>query len=236
MSTKYTCTYEQLTGQQLATLDFWKVEEAVLDIPDVNQRVLELTDHQIKRGDVLHITDFQYRNDGMYLWDGKKLILQDHEIDEYGGVPKEFKIGEFLADHWMETLHRGRDNAWVDIAKYRDQLLSNLTSFGTFFDTDLGRFHIRFVTHSWVVAKMMFEKLVNENDLYCFKARDANTLLFIYNVHDELRYIHKLRSGCSPNRRLSGYLDYLLYDITDRNKPALNMLACPDENGYLIEP
>jgi len=58
----------------------------------------------IKRGDVVHFGDDNYRNNNKLIFDGIKLIPLDTNIDDYGSVPSEFKVGkEFKPRHWVEN-------------------------------------------------------------------------------------------------------------------------------------
>ena len=59
----------------------------------------------LKRGDVIHLGwGSNYRNNDKFLWDGKKVILLDYEMDDYGGVPKEFTFPEFRPDYFSESI------------------------------------------------------------------------------------------------------------------------------------
>jgi hypothetical protein len=63
----------------------------------------------IKRGDTIILEEKAgYRNNGVYMWDGKKVIRLYTEIDDYGSVPPEIEITDddfdprswhFLVDH-----------------------------------------------------------------------------------------------------------------------------------------
>jgi len=64
-----------------------------------------ITDYQIERGDIICFGGRTYRNEGVYIWDGKKIISLDTDIDDYGSVPHEFKVGkEFAPDHWVKII------------------------------------------------------------------------------------------------------------------------------------
>jgi hypothetical protein len=58
----------------------------------------------ILRGDIVHFGDDNYRNNNKLIFDGKKLINLYTEIDDYGSVPPEFKVGEeFDPVHWSRN-------------------------------------------------------------------------------------------------------------------------------------
>jgi hypothetical protein len=70
-----------------------------------------IKDHpNIKRGDLIRFTkdgieEHGYRNDGVWIWDGQKLCQLDTDIDDYGSIPSNFKIGkEFNYDHWKDKI------------------------------------------------------------------------------------------------------------------------------------
>lgn len=58
----------------------------------------------IKRGDVVHFGNDDYRNNNKLLYDGIKLISLYTAIDDYGSVPPQFKVGKiFKPTHWIEN-------------------------------------------------------------------------------------------------------------------------------------
>lgn len=64
-----------------------------------------IKDYQIRRGDTICFGGRKYRNEGVWIWDGKKIIPLDTDIDDYGSVPTEFKVGkEFAPDHWSKII------------------------------------------------------------------------------------------------------------------------------------
>ena len=67
-----------------------------------------------KRGDVIIVkSQAGYRNRGKVMWDGNKAISLDFEDDDYGSVPKEFKVGEeFSPYHW--SLYDDKVGAIID--------------------------------------------------------------------------------------------------------------------------
>jgi hypothetical protein len=58
----------------------------------------------LKRGDVIHFGNDDYRNNNKLIFDGIKLIELYTDIDDYGSVPPEFKVGkEFKPTHWIKN-------------------------------------------------------------------------------------------------------------------------------------
>jgi hypothetical protein len=62
---------------------------------------------QWRRGDVLVVSGpgiTRDRNDWVAMWDGKRAVALDSDIDDYGHVSKKFPVGrEFHALHWMDA-------------------------------------------------------------------------------------------------------------------------------------
>jgi len=62
------------------------------------------------RGDLIRFTPKGkkgklYRNQGVWIWDGKNIQPLHTEIDDYGSVPPEFKVGkDFRPDHWVDKI------------------------------------------------------------------------------------------------------------------------------------
>ena len=46
------------------------------------------------RGDVIHFGNDDYRNNNKMIFDGEKLINLDTDVDDYGGLPSEFVVGD----------------------------------------------------------------------------------------------------------------------------------------------
>jgi hypothetical protein len=62
-------------------------------------------DYNIKRGDTICFGGRVYRNDGVWIWDGEKIIELETDIDDYGSVPNSFKVGkEFHPNHWIKII------------------------------------------------------------------------------------------------------------------------------------
>jgi hypothetical protein len=62
----------------------------------------------IARGDVVILdTDAGYRNNGKFIWDGKKVIGLYTEVDDYGSLPPEIEIADdndFEPDSWEDLI------------------------------------------------------------------------------------------------------------------------------------
>jgi hypothetical protein len=74
------------------------------DVPtkdQLNDRYPDFT-NKLKRGDMLENIDISgYRSIGVYMWNGKEIIPQNTEYDDYGSPAKEFKvITQFPPDYW----------------------------------------------------------------------------------------------------------------------------------------
>ena len=168
----------------LPTYDEWEDQSA--DI------VLE---HTPNRGDIIHIEEAgSYRNEGMYIWNGEKVVPLYYEIDDYGSVPPTFTIGDgFLVDHWHNILPRNTF-VWVDINRYKDQLINNLTHSGTYYDTDMGRFYIDIHSHSPTMGMNDLMDVINGctstlSLKYNYDSPDPHRMIYEYTIEDELHKI-----------------------------------------------
>lgn len=82
-----------------------------------------------------------YRNNGMYIFNGYKIIHLD-DLDEYGSLPQEFTVitnnvpilywvheNKIDENHLAITIQRGVDHnatIWLDISEIKDQCLANI--------------------------------------------------------------------------------------------------------------
>lgn len=186
---QYEISYKQLTGEEPIKNEYDIDEDILLDLQYQN-KIIELL--HPARGDIVHLEECgEYRNSGKAIWDGSKLISLHYDIDDYGSVPPEFTVGdEFKADHWLEVVDHN-EIVWVDVSKYREELLNNLSPLGTFFETDLGKFTIRVSTHSLYMAREALKKhIIEAKGPVVFDAIDTHTLQFSFDQHDELQMLY----------------------------------------------
>ena len=62
-----------------------------------------------------------YRNEGVWIWDGKNIQPLHTEIDDYGSVPPEFKVGkDFRPDHWIDKIDHN-NIIWLE-----DDIIENI--------------------------------------------------------------------------------------------------------------
>lgn len=97
----------------LAELVFGETGEACMCTDD-NENFMEIATEYIKilpegrrpkRGDTVSMSANPFRNNGVFIWTGEKLIDLDTDKDEYGHVPDEFWAGEeFDFDHWKNVI------------------------------------------------------------------------------------------------------------------------------------
>lgn len=71
--------------------------------------------NKLNRGDILENVDVSgYRSEGVYMWNGKEIIRQNTEYDDYGSPSKEFKvITQFPPDYWS-TPRSSQSNLIID--------------------------------------------------------------------------------------------------------------------------
>ena len=63
-------------------------------------------DNNIQHGDIINF-EGGYRNQGKWIWCEKSKMIKHlyTEIDDYGSVPPEFKVGkQFKPNHWVEVI------------------------------------------------------------------------------------------------------------------------------------
>jgi hypothetical protein len=72
-----------------------------------------------QRGDIVHLKEqIGYRNNGVYLYDGKSVIALDRDVDDYGALPPNFvvldpKRGNFPIRYWSKTIDHN-EYVWFD--------------------------------------------------------------------------------------------------------------------------
>lgn len=109
---------------------------------DDNEEILKqltkyLEEHsiEVKQGDVIElICESGYRNTGVFLYDGEKVINLYAEVDDYGSVPPEMKILDFKAPaekffepkHWLGEIDHN-SIVWFDTEPYREQLIASIS-------------------------------------------------------------------------------------------------------------
>lgn len=94
--------------------DFQENIDSILEI--ANEHVKQWFP-KIKRGDVAHFGELSdYRNDGVVIYDGNKLIPLEEDYDEYGHVPEDFTINEpkFHPTYWKDVIAHN-DISWLKL-------------------------------------------------------------------------------------------------------------------------
>src|SRR3989344_1722726 len=86
-----------------------------------------------KRGDlVVFDQNAGYRSDGVCIYDGENVVNLACEPDEYGTIPKQFKVlGEekFSTDYWVvydDKWGWHNNHVWFDYRPYLSQILENI--------------------------------------------------------------------------------------------------------------
>lgn len=94
-----------------------------------------------KFGDIIEYAEMSgYRNSGKAIFDGEKIVNLDDEPDEYGSLPKLFRVLEinptghrFPTTYWHDVLaeHGGNgichnNYVWFDHRQYRDEMILNV--------------------------------------------------------------------------------------------------------------
>lgn len=94
----------------------------------------------LKRGDLIFNSEYGgYRNTGVLIWDGKKAIELDRELDDYGSIPSQFKtLTEFPFGYFYDTeSSMGIDHnyiQWMNLSSYAEQAKDNFDGHNSFID------------------------------------------------------------------------------------------------------
>jgi hypothetical protein len=113
---------------------------------DAMLRYLGSIEADLRRGDVIRMYGQDYRNEGVLMFDGQKLIELAHDHDDYGHLPQEFRVIEGGvplhywdddeddedADHKRGIAHNRV--VWFNHALVREQCLTNL-KYGEMFES-----------------------------------------------------------------------------------------------------
>jgi len=72
-------------------------------------------DHSdIKRGDLICFGERTYRNENVWIWNGNKIEPLCTDIDDYGSVPPDYKVGkDFPPDFWIGKIDHN-SIIWLD--------------------------------------------------------------------------------------------------------------------------
>jgi len=81
----------------------------------------------LENGDAVHVGGKGYRNENLMFWSNtKRLVYPDYDMNDYGTVPSDFRVGEgeFAPWHWT-SLEYYDGIIWLSDT-LRDQILSSL--------------------------------------------------------------------------------------------------------------
>ena len=108
---------------------------------DLDHLLNELYDlgYNFVRGDLIAVNGFNnYRNEGLYIFNGCKILKLDTEIDDYGSLPDEFTIinNGVPVNYWynigIEEYTKGISHnniVYFDHSSVKDQCLKNILSY-----------------------------------------------------------------------------------------------------------
>ena len=159
----------------------------------------------IALGDVVIIeSESDYRNDGVFMWNGKKVIKLYTEVDDYGSVPPEIEIADdndFTAYSWQDLVNHN-NFVWYSPEirdRIKDTLNDHLTAQVNIRGT-MWTFHIDNNQRRFTVEQV---KLALDENRVIFNASDYdnNIEMFASNqVHGTVRR----RARASTSRRVTG--------------------------------
>ena len=99
-SSEYTeYIYKALTNNEEGPVYKWNPTKKVYEysntlFPNKNYKKTFDPKSFMDRGDVIHFGNDDYRNNNKMIFDGEKLMNLDTNVDDYGGVPSEFVVGD----------------------------------------------------------------------------------------------------------------------------------------------
>ncbi len=191
-----------------------ETNDVVLDYSELerneNQVVIAekiLTDKKwpIKRGDVIRFKFVDYRDDGYFFYDGKRVIPPE-KIDGFGSIPSEFKIGaEFSVNYWDKC----------------SKIFRNSTVGGLYYDVKSAIF----------VLFKTFECLGRRADVY----KDKNTEYQIVAIDGADFDKFKETGRCCDWSYLILYSDNSLVRKLLDNIPDEKCLVCPRQSETFTE-
>lgn len=100
-----------------------KIASALIEL----NRLLPKLKVDLVKGDLILMMGVdRYRNSGVYIFDGQEIIILDREFDDYGNLPKMFRVinNNVPITYWQDIKHNSI--IWVDIVDIRQQCLNNL--------------------------------------------------------------------------------------------------------------
>lgn len=108
------------------TLDEGILEDEYLE---AGLNYLRSINASIKYGDMVIFDKIAgYRNDGVAIYDGTKIVDLASEPDDYGNLPQQFKVLEaphyFPIDYWKDSIAHN-SIVWFDHRPYKGELLSS---------------------------------------------------------------------------------------------------------------
>jgi len=109
------------------------VETGIRSDDDIIKYLYDMK-YDLTRGDLICYEGLnEYRNDGIHIFDGCKIIDLDYDIDDYGALPNEFTVinNNVPIDYWVNNdEHKGIDHnnlVWFDHNPVKIQCFDNIT-------------------------------------------------------------------------------------------------------------
>lgn len=161
-----------------------------------------------RRGDILEFTNYSgYRSQGVFMWDGEKVIDQNTEYDDYGSPAKCFSYPEFPLDYW--------DQHWDTMCKNEPTLTEKVYGHSD------SKLRSKFYWHSDLVPIFLnLKKFVN--DLRAsYKKYDEE---YYYVKFDNINSINEGKGLLLPE----GLLDYALEQYEKGEDVYARALQCSE--------
>lgn len=135
--------YKILKNYEYGRAQLIEIPESVYQVDDQNEEDVSLIilsevflsyiqeeNLQVKRGDIVHFEfEGDYRNSGIYVYNGKDLSLLDYDNNPYGSISKEFSICDddlsFSYKYWEDVCDYSEDVHFI-YTQYIDQMIDNI--------------------------------------------------------------------------------------------------------------
>jgi hypothetical protein len=193
--------------------------------------------YDIKCGDIINFQG-SYRNEGKWIWDGTKIVNLDTEVDDYGSVPPEFKVGkDFQPNHWIDVVDHNsiiwlEDELFEDIEIYAktDQFYGRVKIFDTNYKIFIDSYRLNppdSQIHNDILNKTMIP-FIKDNKLYLKKV-DKNKLF-------ELEYEIIIKDTPVNMNDIQKLIDDKQFNITNKwNMEQQKCIFSIANTDYIIE-
>ena len=209
----------------------------------------------VKRGDLICFTkngvkSRGYRNEGVWMWNGEKMVNLCTEVDDYGSVPPEFTVGkEFLPSYWITKIHHN-SIVWLDHDLYEkiEFVYIKEKIIGTISEYDykiLVENNVNYIPSYLIFDNVKKHSLTVNNDTIQFILKDKYKLYekifnisFIeentMNMSEFIDYIQNNSIFINSDNKILSYDDIKYYINYNDTKYYINMTFVKKDNATIV--